>query len=73
MALHPNGPVPMCNMAIVFSGQAGRRKPFQCFKKQSDSTLWLASSFIGLGREYAPTSRFEEAVSAYKRALLRGS
>ena len=52
--------------------QAGRKKPFQCSKKQSDSTPSVRPVFIYTSATALRiTGRFEEAVSAYKKSLQR--
>ena len=75
VALEPGGADAhdyLCHQSAL--SQAGRRKPFQCFKKQSDSTPTVQPFYFhNVGHAYRVAGRFEEAISTqYKKALLRG-
>ena len=71
VALDPSGSSAYSTICLEpCSMQAGRRKPFQCSKKQSDSTPMRSIQYLlGLGHALRNAGRFEEAVSAYKKGF----
>ena len=71
MALNPGAAVCPCQLCLqVYTLQAGRKKPFRYSRKQSGSTPSVHPIYIAISAMPSGIAgRFEEAVSAYKKAI----
>ena len=70
MALNPGSATTLVNYAASLTLQAGRKRPFRYSRKQSGSTPLVHPVYIAISAmPSGVTGRFEEAVSAYKKAI----